>query len=173
VITPQIYSDFITASEQQELNSWTLNNYKKDFFSDARMGVPGTRLTTRYCKEESRLLFPACAHEIRNRIKRTLHFQNDLLPGYCHGIVTGIGFDGGDIFLHKDPAWHKDHYTVHCNIITQYPETGGVTNIEGIEYRTGERGLLIYPVSEMAHSVSTIRGNTPRILWVFGFSLPI
>ena len=169
---PKIQRDFITIEEQQELNVWTLANYQSKFFSDARMGVLGTRLTTRYFKQKSSLVFPECAHRIRDRIKTHFNIKNDLLPGYCHGIVTGIGFDGGDIYPHKDPTWHEGHYTVHCNIVTQYPEIGGITNIEGIDYKTGERDLLIYPVSEMAHAVSTIRGTTPRILWVFGFSLP-
>ena len=93
-------------------------------------------------------------------------------PSYSHGIVTGIGYDGGRIENHIDPTYYPDTKTVHFNAITQQAEEGGHTIIDGVEYKNvNPTDLLIYQVSELHHEVTSTKGNTPRILWVFGFCL--
>jgi hypothetical protein len=171
MIGPFIIKNFASEDEIEQLNLWTINNYKKHFFLDANMGIPGTRLSTRYFNDCSQLNFPKETFSIKQRIINVLDLKNFKMPGFCHGIVNGIGFNDGDIYEHTDPVWHENTYTLHCNIISQKPEVGGVTYIEGEKYETDPRDLLVYPVSEKKHNVDTIRGETPRILWVFGFCI--
>jgi len=173
IIQPQIIKEFLTEKEIQALNYWTEDAfvYNKEIFADANMGIAGTRYTTRYIKDCSKINFPQVAFDVRERIAERLNITNSKIPNYCHGIVTGIGFDQGDIFNHLDPIYHKGTYTLHCNVITQQSETGGVTVINGTPYPTNPRDVLVYPVSEVRHSVTRIEGSTPRILWVFGYCI--
>ena len=75
-------------------------------------------------------------------------------------------------FEHIDPVYYPDTVTMHCNIITRKADSGGVTIIGGVEYDIEPGDLLCYPVSEIKHKVTLTKGNTNRILWVFGFCLP-
>jgi hypothetical protein len=170
---PTVVRNFITEAERNELNTWCLDNCKDPgLFRDANMGKKNTRLTTRYTQKDT-LIFPDIAYTIRKRIIEHLEITNFLVPDFKDGIVCGIGYNSGDIYEHKDPVWYPGTYTLHCNVISQKPEAGGVTIIEGIEYETNETDLLCYPVSELPHSVNEIQGDTERILWVFGFSIPL
>ena len=50
------YKDFITESERDELNEWTLSNYERDIFMDPKMDTnkkERTKLTTRFCYPSS------------------------------------------------------------------------------------------------------------------------
>jgi hypothetical protein len=173
MINPIIIRNFITDEMKLELNNWCLENYKNTkIFKDADMGKKDTRLTTRYTTDDT-LIFPNVAYDIRNKIIKELNITKSFIPNFKDGIVCGIGFDSGDIFPHKDPVWFPHTYTLHCNIISQKPKSGGITFIKGLEYETNENDLLCYPVSELPHSVNEIHGDIPRILWVFGFSIPI
>jgi hypothetical protein len=170
---PTIIRNFITEVERDELNKWCLDNYKNPkLFRDANMGKKNTRLTTRYSHKND-LIFPDISYKIRNRIITRLEITNSLVPDFKDGIVCGIGFNSGDIYKHTDPIWYPDTFTLHCNIISQKPKSGGITIIDEIEYETNETDLLCYPVSELPHSVNEIQGDTERILWVFGFSIPL
>jgi len=164
---PIILKNFIDKYTVEQLNKWTIDNYTKEFFRDANMGKPGTRLTTRYSHNFE---FPDIAYKVKDKIISTLGIKF-LEPAYKDGIVSGIGFEGGSIFEHIDPTWHPNTYTMHCNIISQKSIDGGITYIERIPYETDPTDLLLYPVSTLSHYVDEIKGNIPRILWVFGFSV--
>ena len=168
--TPFIIKNFVEKEIIDDLNNWCLANYKKDFFKDASMGLPGTRLTTRYSNPKT-FDYPKSAYELRNKIANHLKLKNDFIPPYKDGIVCGIGFEKGSIHEHIDPIWHDHTITLHCNVITQKSKIGGITVINDIEYETNTQDLLIYSVSSFRHRVTEIQGNTPRILWVSGFSV--
>ncbi len=174
MIKPQIVKNFISDQEIQELNDWTNNNYKKSFFSNVSMGIINTRLSTRFSKDDA-FDYPEVSYQIKKRILEYLKTHHSIIkidqPGYKDGIVNGIGFNGGDIFSHKDPIWFPGSYTLHCNIITQKSLKGGVTYIDDVPYETNPSDLLMYPVSELEHRVDVIKGSVPRILWCFGFSI--
>ena len=174
--TPSIHSNFISQETKNELNRWTIQNYEKSFFHDANMGVERTRLTTRYHKNCSDIIFPNAAIEIQNKLQDILKSNGKsfiVCPNYCHGIVNGIGFEGGDIYEHIDPIYKQNTFTLHCNIISQKSIEGGTTYIDGKKYETNETDLLMYPVSQIRHFVDKIVGNIPRILWVFGFCIEL
>lgn len=169
---PKIIKNFASDQELQELNNWCINNHKNRLlFRDANMGEKNTRLTTRY-SDNIKFSFPEVATSVRQRIIDQLVITDYKTPPFHDGIVCGIGFEGGTIYEHLDPVWHDNTYTLHCNIISQKSLSGGTTIIDGTEYETEPNDLLCYPVSELKHSVTEIHGSVPRILWVFGFSVP-
>ena len=169
--TSFVIKDFVK-EELQNLNSWCLNNYKKSFFKDANMGKPGTRMTTRFSSTSEGLNFPSEAYKIKSKIINRLNLVNYKQPSFHDGIVCGIGFNGGSIYPHIDPVWHKNTYTFHCNLLSNKPLLGGETYINSQLFPVECGDLLCFDVSSQEHMVSEIYGDEPRILWVFGFSIP-
>lgn len=170
--TTFVVNNFIDEQEMNSLNKWCLANYQKPFFKDANMGKPGTRMTTRFSFQEDGLRFPEEAYKIKKKIIKTLGIENYRQPGFYDGIVCGIGFNEGSIFSHRDPVWHPGTYTFHCNIISNKPQSGGNTYVNDKLIPVNEGDLLCFDVSGQDHMVDEISGEIPRILWVFGFSLP-
>lgn len=175
----KIIKNFVSKSELKKLNEWTLNNFKNSFFTDADMGKIGTRLTTRYVNKSysknanDDFEYPEVVYCIKDKIIKHLNIEKKYScpPIGKDSIVNGIGFDGGDIYEHVDPVWFPYTYTIHCNIISQKPLSGGVTIIDGKEYDICEGDVLIYVVSHLKHSVTKISGGIPRISWCYGFSV--
>lgn len=188
------FKDFITEDEKNLLNNWTLLNYKKDYFIDPKMdsrGLEKTKLTTRFANpiitygnpflndninlvvsSNPNFTYPNIAYDIQKRIILTFDFWNfGLSPVGKDGIITEISFSGGTVHPHTDPVWVEGTDTVHCNLITQKPESGGITYIEDESWEINERDLLMYIVSSAEHCVDEIIGNKERILWVFSFML--
>jgi len=172
-----ILRNFLFKDDVEALNQWTLDNCHLDFFEDACMDPDnhGTRFTTRFPNEEiaPNLNYPKSAHAVRQRIINYFHLEGyKSPPSYSHGIVNGIGYDGGRIENHIDPTYYPNTKTVHFNAITQQAHKGGHTIIGGVEYTDiNSTDLLIYQVSEIHHEVTPTEGDTARILWVFGFCL--
>ena len=167
-----ILKNFVV-DEIDALNKWCLENYTKSFFKDGNMGKPGTRLTTRNAfKKDGLVSFPKEAYIIKQKIINALNITEYKEPGFHHGIVCGIGFDDGDIYSHRDPTWHSNTYTFHCNLLSNKSIEGGNTYINNKIFSVDVGDLLCYDVSNQQHRVDTIIGDSPRILWVFGFSLP-
>lgn len=169
--------NFLSDKNIKLLNQWTLDNCHEEFFEDACMDPdnPGTRFTTRFSNDSiaSHINYPITSFLIQEKIINYFGLQGyKSPPSYSHGIVNGIGYDGGKIENHIDPRYYPGTKTVHFNAITQQAESGGHTIIDGVKYdnlKTSD--LLIYQVSEVYHEVTPTAGNTPRILWVFGFCL--
>jgi hypothetical protein len=88
------------------------------------------------------------------------------------GIVVSCTFSGGDVHTHVDPRIYPKLATLRCNVMTQKPEAGGVLYIEGEPLALDVGDLHCYLVTEHAHQVSTVVGNVPRILWMFGACVP-
>lgn len=172
-----ILRNFLFDYDVKFLNKWTLDNCHREFFGDAGMDPnnPGTRFTTRFPNESVALdiSYPKTAYRTQQRIVDYFHLEGySSPPSYSHGIVNGIGYNGGKIEDHIDPTYYPNTKTVHFNAITQQAERGGHTIIGGVEYSDiNPTDLLIYQVSEVQHEVTPTYGNTPRILWVFGFCL--
>ena len=116
--------------------------------------------------------YPKESFDIQNRLIETLNLKNPIYPPpFYRGIVNGIGFENGSIFLHKDPIYFNNTFTLHCNFITKKSTAGGNTIINKKEYSIEERDALVYVVSHQEHEVTKIVGNVPRILWCYGFCI--
>lgn len=176
----KVVKNFLFKNEFNQLNSWTLDNWKDSYFSDANMDPYNseTRFTTRMPNESIAkdlgvvINYPRVCYNIQERIKNFFHLENyESPPSFYDGIVNGIGFSPGVIEDHIDPVYIDGTHTLHCNIISQNSVSGGVTTIEGNEYPVENGDLLMYIVSKHNHYVSEIEGDIPRILWVFGFCI--
>jgi hypothetical protein len=62
--------------------------------------------------------------------------------------------------------------TYRCNILTQANEDGCDLYVDGkkIDIEVGD--LHCYMVSELEHYVTEAKGETPRIMWMFGCHIP-
>jgi len=181
---PKVIKNFADKFEIGILNWWAIDNYRKNphQYNDAGMDPkhPGSRFTTRLKQWENyynlniEIEYPQTVYTIQERILWRLKLRNFRLPPpFYEGIVNGIGFGEGSIIEHIDPVYYPDTVTIHCNMITRKADSGGVTIIGGVEYDIEPGDLLCYPVSETKHKVTLTKGDTNRILWVFGFCLPI
>ena len=167
-----IVPNFLTKDECVQLNNWTEEGVEKKWldlgFSNGQK--TDKRLTSRMYGE--RFTYPSIAYDILNRIKLHYGFTNLQTPNQGRdGIVVSYTKPTGDVYLHKDPR-EKGFATLRCNIVTQDAESGGKLFIEGnpVEFKAGD--LHCYLASEHEHYITTVEGNIPRILWMFGFLIP-
>lgn len=192
------YKDFITQEEKNVLNQWTLSNFKHNYFIDPKMDsnhLEKTKLTTRFANplvnygnpplnssshdhinfivySNPNFTYPKVAYDIQKRIALTFEFEDfGLSPVGKDGIISEISFEGGTVHPHIDPIWFEGTQTVHFNIISQKPISGGITHIENDPWEVEETDLLSYIVSKAEHKVDEIVGKKERILWVFSFML--
>lgn len=174
----KVVKNFLFSNEIEVLNKWSLSHWKEDYFKDACMDPfnDETRFTTRMgndtiAKESGFLInYPEECYNIQERIKKFFRLHNyQSPPSFYDGIVNGIGFSPGVIHEHIDPQYIENTHTLHCNIISQNSISGGITVIAEKEYPVNDGDLLFYIVSKHYHHVTEIKGDKPRILWVFGF----
>jgi hypothetical protein len=159
----KIIPSFLSDEECNALVAWEMENHHK--FVDANMG--GRRKTTRYLQDN--INFPPLAIELRNRVKTVLGLEDKVKPPFVHGMVASFAEPGDTCYEHIDPEWHDGHYTLHCNVIIQKPESGGDVVIDGKPYDLAKGDLICFYVSELNHSVTEVIGSTPRLMWIFGF----
>jgi hypothetical protein len=167
---PVRIKNFISDEEVKVLSEWILDNHNEPYFKEANMG--GSRKTTRYSSEED-FEYPNEVHEIRKRIIKLFKLERNealyYIPPFKDGAVASYAPPGDTCYAHKDPMWHEGFHTVHCNIICQAPDAGGLLSLEGTEYEMKEKELFCYIVSEQEHGVTEVIGTKARLMWVFGF----
>jgi hypothetical protein len=159
----KIIPSFLSDTESEQLSSWIMENEK--YFVDANMG--GKRKTTRYLHDG--VAFPELASTLRERIKQMLALEDALKPPFIQGMVASFAGPGDTCYEHTDPRWYEGHYTLHCNVITKKPKSGGNIVVDGKEFDIPKGSLVCIPVSEYAHSVTEVLGDTPRLMWIFAF----
>lgn len=152
------------------MSNWILKNKDSSFFKDANMG--GIRKTTRYSDHKD-FEYPDIIKQIRAKIVSFLNLNNSeslgLIPPFKNGVVASCAFPGDTCYSHVDPIWVEDHHTLHCNVLTQEPESGGHLILDGQTKIMKERELVCYLVSKNSHETTKILGNKLRLMWVFGF----
>jgi hypothetical protein len=180
----KVVKNFITDTEINELNQWTLNNYKQPYFMCPGMNKDRkkTRLTTRHShgriKEyrDYKIQYPKEVYAIQQRLLHYLKLPEYTIapwPAFTDGVITEIAFFPGSCKSHIDPRYSADTYTLHCNFVTQNSDSGGITSIVNTPYSTGKNDMLMYITSHLAHEVTEVSGDDPRILWSYGFVLTI
>lgn len=170
----EVIKEFLSADECAQLNTWTLTGVKEkwlDFGFDERNKKYESRLTTRVYGD--RFETPAVAHNIFARIRDFLNLQNaSVIDGHGKdGIVVSYILPGGVVHPHRDPRIPVLN-GLRCNIITQMPDDGGKLWVDDRRIDVGMGDLHCYLVTEHTHYVTEVKGNTPRILWMFGFCIP-
>lgn len=166
------FSNFITSEETKKLSNWILENKQKKFFQDA--GMHGKRITTRYSTHTD-FEYPKIVKDIRKRIVDLMGLYEEenanIYPPFKDGVVASCAFPGDTCYQHIDPVWHKGFHTMHCNVITQSPESGGDLILNGVVEPMQEKELVCYLVSNSPHKTNLVEGTKERLMWVFGFCI--
>lgn len=162
--------EFITADEANTLTNWILQNHNQPYFLDANMG--GTRKTTRYSPENN-FQYPEVALKVRQRVVDLLgvqeHDKAGIRPPFKDGIVASYAPLGDACYEHIDPVWVSGFHTLHCNVLSQAPDAGGIVTVDGEPHEMRERELFCYLVSRDKHEINEVLGDKARCMWVFGF----
>lgn len=167
----EITRNFITPEECALLNAWVYEGINKKWLE---MGVlTKRRFTSRACG--NRFVHPKEVSDLSNKIRCFAGVANYSIIGVHgrDGVVVSCTQPGGDVFKHKDPKNSITGYSaLRCNIMTQAADDGGELFVDGnkIDIKTGD--LHCYLASDYEHYVTEVKGNTPRILWMFGAYVP-
>jgi hypothetical protein len=171
------HKNFLSLEECTELNAWVDEATAKNWLGagiNARGEPynPDKRVTSRFYGH--RFEYPQLVLDISKRIRSFYGVESyELIGGHGRdGVVVSNTFNTGDVYSHKDPR-SNGLSALRLNILTRKPTLGGVLHIEGqpIDIEAGE--LHCYLASEFTHGVSTVEGDVPRVLWMFGAYVPM
>lgn len=170
----EIAKGFLTTAECRLLNAWALDGVQKGWLDAGISSGSETqkRLTSRMYGD--RFTTPPEILAISEKIRKHAGVGNaPLVSGHGKdGIVVSCTFDKGDVYAHRDPRNFHGLATLRCNVMTQKPQNGGVLYLEDTKVELDEGDLHCYLASEHTHNVTEVQGSLPRILWMFGASVP-
>jgi len=168
----EVIKNFLPHADIAELNVWVEEGVKKKwldigFTARGQPTTPDTRVTSRLYG--ARFNYPEVALRTSNKVREYCGiFNAPLIEGHGKdGIVVSCTFPGGDVYAHRDPRMYE-HSVLRCNIMTQGADVGGVLYVGGQPVPIEVGDLHCYLASEHEHYVTTVGGNTPRVLWMFG-----
>jgi len=164
---------FLTQAQCGELNAWVEEAVERKWLDFGVSRGSGwcykDRLTTRGYGH--RFTYPQIVHDVFRQITDTfgLHdLSKSVVGGGKNGIVVSCTFSEGDVYEHIDPMEGSKH-VLRCNVMTQKADGEAKLYIdnEHIDVEVGE--LHCYLPSTVPHYVTKVEGQTPRILWMFGY----
>lgn len=169
-----VVRNFITKDEVNELNRWAELGVAKKWLDNGinSQGFISNRLTSRMYGH--RFNYPSIVNILSDRIRKFVGIESyPLIEGHGkEGVVVSYTLPGGDVYKHKDPKSSEGLATLRCNILTQQADEGGVLYVEGQRVDINVGDLHCYLVSEHEHLADEVKGNTPRIMWMFGAHVP-
>ena len=168
--------NFINADTCNEMNAWVDEGVRNKWLdcgmsSGTRAWSYKNRMTTRNYGD--RFDYPLVVYDVFNKITATLGLQNVKRTGAGGGknsVVVSCTFPGGDVYAHTD-GMDGDLHVLRCNIMTRSADVGGELFIAGKQIDTGVGDLHCYLPSANEHYVRVVKGNTSRVLWMFGYSV--
>jgi hypothetical protein len=170
----EIIPNFATQKEITLLNEWAEEGVKNKWLDVGKTNkaVTSTRLTSRFYS--GRYNYPRVVLDLSTRIRDFVGASKyPLIDGHGKdGVVVSYTYPGGDVYKHKDPTGYDGTYALRCNIVTQKADTGGELYVGNTLVSINVGDLHCYLASEQEHFVTTVEGNTPRILWMFGALVP-
>lgn len=167
----EVIKGFLNAEECAVLNAWSEQGVKNkwlDLGRDRENHKYTSRLTTRMYGD--RFETPEIVFSIIERIRDLLGLPDaPVIEGHGRdGFVVSYTYPGGDIYPHIDPP-PQTLSALRCNIVSQAPDDGGELWVADQRVVVGAGDLHCYLVTENTHYVTEVKGQTPRILWMFGF----
>jgi hypothetical protein len=166
---------FLDRAVCESLNAWVDEGVEKKWLDVGRSENPSwaykDRLTTR--KYGTRFEYPAVVYQVFDEITRLLGLHDvpkSVVGGGRDGVVVSYTLSGGDVYKHKDPMEGELH-VLRCNVMTRAADAGAQLFIGGEKIDIGVGDLHCYLPSDVEHYVTTAEGNTPRIMWMFGYQI--
>lgn len=172
----EIAKAFLSLEECGVLNDWVNIGISESWLDRGSTGfnktLYRTRLTSRFYGH--RFITPPEVLKISEKVRRFVGVDAyPLAVGHGKdGVVVSCTFSGGDVYKHVDPPSYQNLATLRCNVMTQKPEVGGILYVEDRPVPLDAGDLHCYLVTEHSHHVTTVGGDTPRILWMFGACVP-
>lgn len=166
---------FVTPAQCDELNAWVgqavQNKWLDLGMTQGTKLVYKDRLTTR--AYGNRFEYPQIVYDIFAQITEKLGLHDlpkSVTGGGRNGVVVSCTYSGGDVFSHIDPP-EGDRHLLRCNVLSQKAEDGGKLYVgkEHVDIEAGE--LHCYLPSIVTHHVTPVQGQTPRIMWMFGYQI--
>lgn len=163
--------NFLTQAECDQLNGVTQYGY------DNGMMTLGLNTQLRYTSriDTSLYTYPQVVLDLASRVRT-----------YCgvsgYPIITGQGSDaivtnymptGADIFSYQaftNPTDGAGQFWAF--IVTQASESGGVLQLNGVDYPVEVGELYCYMTSDTTQYTTPVSGATTRICWMFGNWVP-
>lgn len=166
----EIFRNFASPAECLELAQWAVDHQDTVLLEpQLKEGSWQHRRTSR--NTEKNYTFPPVAYQLQNRIRALLPNPSPQTApnGGKDGIIVISTNPHGNSADHIDPEPVPGVSVLRGNIIVQPAEAGGVLQVGGRALDIGVGDLHFYLVSRHRHSVSTIGGTRPRIIWLYGF----
>jgi hypothetical protein len=170
-----IFPGFIEKDTCNQLNDWVdlgVKNKWLDLGISRNSGWKyNKRVTTR--NYGNRFDYPPLVHQVFNKITNKLELQDlpkSVTGAGKDGVVVSCTFPGGDVYPHKDPK-EGELEVLRCNIMTRNSDDGGELFIGGKKINVGVGDLHCYLPSDTEHYVTEVKGQTPRIMWMFGYQI--
>jgi hypothetical protein len=174
----KIFKNFITLDECEQLSDIALNGVEDGWIGPGiTKGESGfirynKRFTSRMYMNGRK--YPEFVIELSNRVREFAGIQHyPLIRGHgSGGVVVSVTYPGGDVYSHRDPRSPEGHTTYRCNIMSQAADEGAELYVDDKLVDVSVGDLHCYYASEQTHHVTEVKGQTPRILWMFGAHLP-
>jgi hypothetical protein len=172
-----IFKNFLSDFECKKLNEWVdlgIENKWLDKGSKTGLGwVCEKRLTTRrYAKSFD---YSSDVYDVQNKISKFLDIidlPKSVFGGGKNGIVVSCTYVGGDVHSHVDPA-EGSLQVLRCNVLSRSADDGGKLYVGGNEIVINTGDLHCYLPSKIEHYVTEVKGQTSRVLWMFGYQCSI
>jgi len=175
-----VVRNYATKEECDLLTKWAMEAVKEDQFVD---GVSGNWDTKEFTRVKTRLTnrmstninYCETVYTIQKRLRNDFDKISDapVIEGHGKdGVVVSITYNDGDVYKHKDPSVGEGLSGARFNILSSVPENGGLIHVEDKTYQMNPGDLMAYLVTDFYHSVDQCHGESPRIMFMFGFCVP-
>lgn len=163
--------NFLTPEECAQLNNVTQYGY------DNGMMTLGINTTLRYTSriDTSLYTYPQGVLDLAARVRSYCGVSNyPIIYGQgSDAIVTNYMPTDADIFSYRAFTNPEDGAAQFwAFIVTQAPESGGVLQINSVNYPVDAGELFCYLTSEVTQYTTPVVGPTTRICWMFGNWVP-
>lgn len=174
-MTVKVFKHFLSEKECTELNKVAEKGIAEGWVS---VGID--RLNPHYTKRYTSRMhmanaeYPQIVHDTSKKVRQFVGVDEfPIITGHGKdGVVVSVTFKGGDVHPHRDPKSLDGLATYRCNVLTQANEEGCDLYVGGKKIDIDVGDLHCYMVSEIEHYVTEAKGDTPRIMWMFGAHIP-
>jgi hypothetical protein len=167
--------NFLDESVCKSLNAWVNEGVEKKWLDVGISRGSGweykDRLTTRNYGQK--FDYPDVVYRVFDKITNALNLHDvpkSVIGGGKNGVVVSCTFPDGDVYPHQDPMEGEFH-VLRCNVMTQAADDGAELFIGGKQINIGVGDLHCYLPSNVEHYVTKVKGDTPRIMWMFGYQI--